>query len=250
MIKSKFISKYNNISHGFFNRLGGYSNGIYKSLNCGRGSNDIKKNINKNLIKVCKKIKCNKNKLVLLNQVHSNKVYLLNKIPKKKLKGDALITNKNKFALGILTADCAPIFIFDPYKNIIGAIHAGWKGTYKKIIYKAINKFKKKGSSTKNLIAVVGPCISKNRYEVKKDFLNKFLNQNQKNRRFFTFKRKKIFFSLNDHIASQLKEIGVNKIEIINKDTYLKKNNFFSARRSLKKNYYDYGRNISIIMIK
>ena len=250
MIKSKFISRYNNISHGFFNRLGGYSSGIYKSLNCGKGSNDNKKNINKNIIIACNKIKCDKKKLVLLNQVHSNKVYSLNKIPKKKLTGDALITNKNKYALGILTADCAPIFIFDPKKKIIAAIHAGWKGTYKKIVNKTINKFKKRGSRAKDLIAVIGPCISKYRYEVKKDFLIKFLNQNKKNKRFFTFVKKKIFFTLNGYIRNQLKEIGVNKIEIINKDTYLKKINFFSARRSLKKNYYDYGRNISIIMIK
>tara|TARA_B100001996_G_scaffold27550_1_gene21148 strand:- start:429 stop:1181 length:753 start_codon:yes stop_codon:yes gene_type:complete len=250
MIKSKLISRYSDISHGFFNRLGGYSSGIYKSLNCGKGSNDNKKDINKNLTKVCNKVKCNKNKLILLNQVHSNKIYTLNKIPKKKLIGDALITSKRKLALGILTADCAPIFIFDPYKNIIAAIHAGWKGAYKKIIYKAINKFKKKGSRIIDLIAVIGPCISKHTYEVKKDFLKKFLNQNQKNRRFFIFKKNKIFFNLNDCIKNQLSEIGVNKIEIINKDTYLRKNNFFSHRRSLKNKYNDYGRNISVIMIK
>ena len=85
MIKSKLLSKYQNISHGFFNKLGGYSDGIYKSLNCGVGSNDKKNNINKNLKKVCKKINCARNKLVLLNQIHSNKVFSINKIPKKNL---------------------------------------------------------------------------------------------------------------------------------------------------------------------
>ncbi len=144
MIKSKLISKYKNISHGFFNKLGGYSNGIYKSLNCGTGSKDNKNNINKNLKKICRKIKCTKTKLVLLNQTHSNKVFSIKKIPKKKPIGDALITSKSKYALGILTADCAPVFIFDPKKNIISAIHAGWKGAYKKIIYKSIDELKKK----------------------------------------------------------------------------------------------------------
>mgnify|MGYP001211606844 FL=1 len=250
MIKSKLISKYKNISHGFFNKLGGYSNGIYKSLNCGTGSKDEKININKNLRKVCKKIKCTKNKLILLNQIHSNKVISIKKIPKKKPIGDALITSKNKYALGILTADCAPVFIIDPEKNIISAIHAGWKGAYKKIIYKTIYQLKKRGSNIKDLIVVIGPCISKQNYEVKKDFLKKFLNQNKKNIRFFIFYKKKIFFSLNEYIKSQFKDIGVKNIEIINKDTYLNKNNFFSSRRSLKNNYYDYGRNISVIMIK
>ena len=144
MIKSKLIGKHKNISHGFFNNLGGYSNGIYKSLNCGIGSKDIKININKNLKKVCQKIKCSKKNLILLNQIHSNKVFSINKTPKKKPLGDALITTKSKLALGILTADCAPIFIFDPKKKIIAAIHAGWKGTYKKIIYKTVYDLKKK----------------------------------------------------------------------------------------------------------
>ena len=250
MIKSKLISKYKNISHGFFNKLGGYSNGIYKSLNCGTGSKDNKNNINKNLKKICRKIKCTKTKLVLLNQTHSNKVFSIKKIPKKKPIGDALITSKSKYALGILTADCAPVFIFDPKKNIISAIHAGWKGAYKKIIYKSIDELKKKGSNVKDLIVVVGPCISKYNYEIKKDFLSKFIKQNKKNIRFFSFNKKKIFFSLNEYIRSQLKNIGVKNIEIINKDTYLRKNNFFSSRRSLKNKYYDYGRNISVIMIK
>ncbi len=84
MIRSKLISRYKNISHGFFNKLGGYSVGIYKSLNCGVGSKDNKRNINKNIEKVCQKIKCSKSKLVLLKQMHSSKVVSLIKIPKKK----------------------------------------------------------------------------------------------------------------------------------------------------------------------
>jgi uncharacterized protein, YfiH family len=250
LIKSKLINKYQNISHGFFNKLGGYSEGIYKSLNCGSGSKDKKKNINKNLQKVCKKISCKKNKLVLLNQIHSNKVFSINRIPTKKPIGDALITSKSKFALGILTADCAPIFIFDPKIKIIAAIHAGWKGAYKKIVYKTVNELKKKGSDVNDLIAVIGPCISINKYEVKKDFLKKFINQDKKNRRFFYFYKKKIYFNLKEHIKNQLKDIGLKNIEIINKDTYIRKNNFFSHRRSLKNKYHDYGRNISVIMIK
>ena len=74
--------------------------------------------------------------------------------------------------------------------------------------------------------------------------------QNKKNKRFFTIHKRKIFFSLNEYILDQLKDIGVKNIEIIKKDTYFYKNNFFSSRRSLKNNFNDYGRNISVIMIK
>jgi uncharacterized protein, YfiH family len=219
-------------------------------LNCGIGSNDKKKNINKNLKKVCKKISCSRNKLVLLKQIHSNKIFSINNIPLKKPIGDGLITSKNKFALGILTADCAPILIFDPKKKIIAALHAGWKGAYKKIAYKTVNNLKKSGCNVHDLIVVIGPCISKYKYEVKKDFLKKFIHQNKKNKFYFNFNKKKIFFNLNEYIKNQFKEIGVKNIEIINKDTYMRKNNFFSYRRSLKNKYYDYGRNISVIMIK
>ena len=134
MIKSKLIKKYKSISHGFFNKFGGYSDGIYKSLNCGAGSNDNKKNINKNLEKVCKKISCSKNKLVLLNQIHSNKVIIIKEYKKNiNLNGDGFITKNKKIILGILTADCAPIFFYDEITKTIAAAHAGWRGCFKNI---------------------------------------------------------------------------------------------------------------------
>ena len=250
MINSRLLKNYKNISHGFFNSLGGYSRGIYKSLNCGIGSKDKKKNIHANIKKVCKKIGCSKNNLVLLQQIHSNKVHAINKIPKKKLIGDSIFTNRKKIAIGILTADCAPVLIYDPENNFVSAIHVGWKGAYKKIIKKTLNNFKKKGSKLRKLIAVIGPCIAKKSYEVKNDFLIKFIKQKKTNKDFFIFKNKKIYFSLNEYIKNQLKNNGIKNIEIIKKDTYLNKNNFFSSRRSLKNNFNDYGRNISIIMIK
>ena len=250
MFKSKLLNKFDEIEHGFFNSKGGYSNGIYESLNCGIGSKDLKKNVVRNLEKVAKQINTTKQNIILLNQVHSNKVFNVRDIFKKRRIGDGLITNRKKLALGILTADCAPILIFDPKKKIIAALHAGWKGAFKDIIGKTINKLNQKGSKSKDLIAVVGPCISIKNYEVKKDFLNKFLQKSKKNIKFFKLYNKKIFFSLNSYIKSQLINMKVKKIEIIHKDTFPKKNNFFSSRRSIKNKFNDYGRNISIIMIK
>ena len=250
MFKSKKLSKFKKIRHGFFNRLGGVSKGIYKGLNCGLGSDDKIIDVRKNIEKVCQKIGCNKNSLVLLDQIHSNYVYKISKIPKKKLKGDSLITNKKGIALGILTADCAPVFIYDPVNNLISALHAGWKGAYKKIVSTTLKKFKSNGSNFKNLIAVIGPCIGKENYEVRNDFLDKFINLDKSNKKFFKMKRDKIYFSLKDYIKEQLMKSGVKNIEIISKDTYKLNNNFFSARRSIKNKLHDYGRNISVIMIK
>ena len=250
MIKSKILKEYKNINHGFFNRIGGNSTGIYKSLNCGLSSLDKKQNVQKNLDIVCKKIGCKKNHLIVLNQVHGSKVFYLNKNRKKKIKGDGLITNKSGIALGILTADCAPLLFYDSKNNMIAVAHAGWKGAYKQISKKIIKNFVKKGSSIQDINAVIGPCIAQNNYEIKNDFKKKFIKQNQKNRIYFKSVKNKFFFSLQDYIADQLIRLGIKKLEIIKKDTYNLKNNFFSSRRSIKEKNHDYGRNISLIMIK
>ena len=252
MISAKNLKKFKEINHGFFDNKGGHSKGIYKSLNCGIGSSDNKKDIKKNLKIVCKKLSSSHKKLVLLNQVHSNKFHFIekkNKSFKRKLIGDALITNKKKIIIGILTADCVPILIYDKNRKMISAIHAGWKGAYKGVVKKVINFFLKTGSESKDLIAAIGPSISQNSYEIKRDFKNKFLDQNKKNETFFKKIKNKTYFGLNKYVYTQLKDLGIKKIDIIDKDTYNPKNNFFSARRSIHKKENDYGRNISIIMI-
>jgi len=249
LIKSKKFKKFKIIKHGFFNNLGGVSSGVYKSLNCGMGSNDSRRNVRKNLKIVSKKIGTNK-KLVLLNQLHSSKIYFINKLPKKKLFGDGLVTKTRAIPIGILTADCAPILFYDPKKNIIGAVHSGWKGAYKEIGVKMVKFLKKKGSKISDICAVIGPCISQNNYEIKNDFKTKFLRKSIKNKKYFKMVKNKIYFDLKGYIYRQLKNVGINNIEIIKKDTFNPKNNFFSARRSLNKKINDYGRNISIIMIK
>ncbi len=252
MIISKKLKKFKNIKHGFFNRAGGLSTGIYNSLNCGPGSFDKKENILKNIKIVCKKIGCSNKKLILLNQVHSNKFIFIEKNHnfKKKIKSDASIASTKNIALGVLTADCAPILIYDNKLKMISAIHAGWKGAYKGIVNKVLNFFLKKGSNIKNICAVVGPCISGKSYEVKKNFKQRFVKKDKKSINFFKTKKNKTYFCLNKYVYNQLRQLGIKNLELINKDTYYKKNNFFSARRSIHNNEVDYGRNISIIMIK
>ena len=205
------------IRHGFFNRFGGVSKGIYKGLNCGLGSDDKIRDVKKNIEKVCYKIGCNKNNLVLLDQIHSNYVYKISKIPKKKLKGDSLITNKKGIALGILTADCAPIFIYDSKLKIISAIHSGWKGSLKGIAEKIIDFLIKNGSKKNNLKVVIGPCIRQNNYEVKRDFYKTFIKSSINNKIFFKNYKKKIYFNLPGFISYQIKKKGVKNIEVIKK---------------------------------
>tara|TARA_B100000795_G_scaffold227000_1_gene183198 strand:- start:169 stop:867 length:699 start_codon:yes stop_codon:yes gene_type:complete len=231
--------------------LGGKSTGIFKSLNCGPGSSDKKKNILKNLEIISRKIKAKTKKIILLNQVHGNKFYYISKNSKlnNKFEGDALVTNKRNLPIAVLTADCAPILIYDESNKMIAAIHAGWKGAYKDIVNKVINFMFKKGCSPENITAVVGPCISINNYQVGEDFKERFIKKDKKNIIFFKKNKNKSYFNLNKYILFQLRSLNIKKIDIINKDTFSDKNNFFSARRSISRNEVDYGRNISIIMI-
>ena len=252
MIRSKKLKKLNGINHGFFNRKGGKSKGIYRSLNCGTGSKDKKINVNQNLKIVQKKFFKNSKEIFLLHQLHSNKFIYINKnykIQKKKIKADAIITNQKKLPIGILTADCVPILIFDDISKIAAAIHAGWRGAFKGIISRVINFMIRQGCKRKNIYVAIGPSISQKDYNVKEDFFRRFLKKDKKNKIFFKKRKGFIYFNLPKYVKSQLKSLKITNIDHININTFDNKNNFFSARRSLRLKHDDYGRNISIIMI-
>ena len=252
MIKSKKLSKFSDIDHGFFNQKGGVSKGIYKSLNCGIGSKDQKNNVRRNLDIVKSKLGVNSKKIFFVRQNHSNKFVFLNKnsnIKNKSIKADAIISEKKKIPIAVLTADCVPILIYDNSRKMIAAIHAGWRGAYNGIIQKVIKFMLNKRCNTKNMIVAIGPCISRKNYEVKKKFKDKFIKKDSSNFQFFNSRKNKIYFDLSNYVKKQVKLNRIKNIDLINIDTFNKRNNFFSARRSLKLNHNDYGRNISIIMI-
>ena len=249
MFYSKNLKKFKKIKHCFFSRKGGFSKGFYKGLNCGRGSKDKKKNILKNLTYVSQKMFIKKNKLVLMNQTHSARVIEVKKNNYKKImNSDAIITKDKGIALGVVTADCVPVIIYDFKNEIVGCIHAGWKGAFSGIIKNTINKIKKINSKTK-IFASIGPCIGVKNYEVDLIFYKKFLNKSKKNKRYFSHKNKnKKLFNLRKFVADKLLELKVI-IDHVNHDTFREKTNFFSYRRSFKLKQNDYGRCISIVRL-
>ena len=251
MIKSKKLSKIKIIKHGFFNKTGGKSKKIYKSLNCGPGSKDNPSDVKKNLQIVKKKIKSTAKSIFLLHQIHSNKFVYINKKNtfKSKPKADAVITNQTNIPIGVLTADCVPILICDEKKKLVAAIHAGWKGAFKGIVNNVISFMHKKGCKKKSIFAAIGPCIGRKSYNVKDDFKKRFLKKDISNKTYFSYKKNTIYFDLANYVRSQLKLNKITNIDMKNIDTFNKKNNFFSARRALRLKHDDYGRNISIIMI-
>ena len=135
MFYSDNLKKNKDIEHCFFSRKNGVSKGIYESLNCGIGSLDKKEDVQKNLGVVTKNFKIEKKQLILMNQTHSNKVQIVeSKNNLERIKADAMLTQNNELALCVLTADCAPILIYEKDKKIIGCIHAGWKGAINGVI--------------------------------------------------------------------------------------------------------------------
>ena len=251
MFTSKKLLKQKKISHGFFNKNGGKSLGIYKSLNCGIGSNDKKNKIEQNLKIVKNCIGKKSKKIFLPYQIHSNKFVFINKKSNlsKKIKADAIITDQKKQPIAVLTADCVPILLYDHKKNMIAAIHAGWRGAFKGIIKKVLSFMFKKGCKKDSIIAAIGPCIKQKSYKVKEDLRKKFIKKNKQNKFFFKKKNNIIYFDLPNFIRSQIRLNKITKIDMLNIDTFERKNNFFSARLSQKLKHDDYGRNISIIMI-
>tara|TARA_X000001036_G_scaffold433932_1_gene472418 strand:+ start:656 stop:1411 length:756 start_codon:yes stop_codon:yes gene_type:complete len=250
MFYSKNFKKFRYIKHCFFSRKGGFSNGIYQSLNCGRGSKDIKKNINKNLYFVSKKMKVSPTKLMLMNQTHSNKVVVIDEKNKKlkRFKSDAIVTKLRGIALGVVTADCVPIILYEPNNQIIGCIHAGWKGALSGIIENTIKKFKKLNSKNK-LFASVGPCIDRKSYEVDIRFYKRFLSKSKRNSYYFVKKNKnRKLFDLRKYVNDKLVKFNV-KVDHVQHDTFKEKDSFFSYRRSQKLNEKDYGRCISVISL-
>ena len=252
MFFSKKLKKFENIKHCFFSRKNGVSKGYYESLNCGLGSGDNKENVLKNLELVSKEIGCKKESLITLNQKHSNQVIYFKdeKSVKNKLSGDAIISEVKNIGLGILTADCAPIFFYDPRKKIIGCAHAGWKGALNGIINNTVKKFNELNSNSSDLIAIVGPCIKKDNYEVKEDFLKKFIIQDKKNEIFFErIDDQKYNFDLRGFINKEISNLNIKNIENIEMDTFSEEDFFYSYRRSCHNNERDYGRCVSVILM-
>ena len=251
-LKKNYLSiKKSLIKHGFFTRLEGLSKKQFKSLNCSISNGDNQKNVSKNRLIAMKNLNLDNKKLILIKQTHSSKVIRINKTNlHKNLEADGMITSLNNVVLGVLTADCAPIFIYDDTNKFVCSLHSGWKGSLNNISQNAVKLFDKYNIKRNNLFAIIGPCLGVNNYEVDKDFERKFISKNIKYSKFFRNKNNvKSFFNLRGLINYQLKELGLKKIYNINRDTYSDQNLFFSHRHTTHKGKKTTGRLINLISL-
>lgn len=221
------------ITYGFFSKEGGCSKGNYDFLNCSYSSGDNRKLVTANINTAKKKLGLEDSKIKLIRQIHSNKVEIIDqKNFNEKIVADGSITKNKNIALAIMTADCAPIFIFDLDCSFVCCLHIGWKGCLNNIVKIAVNIFAK--ITSQELIAIIGPCLSKENFEVEEKFKDVFITQDLHYENFFTIKsnQQKPHFDMRGLINHQLRSCSVHKISNVDIDTYSNEHLFFSHRRS------------------
>ncbi len=240
-------------AHGFLTRGGGHSSGIFASLNCGLGSGDDPDLVTKNREIVARQLTIDPANLVSAWQVHSaDVIHVAKPWPQdQRPKVDGMVCNTKGIAIGVLTADCAPILFADAQANIIGACHAGWKGALAGVSSATITAMEKLGANRGRITAVIGPTISKTNYEVGPDFPPQFISADSGNQKFFTASARAnhYMFDLPGYLLHRLQQDGIETAINLDLCTYADESRFYSYRRATHRGEKDYGRLISAIAL-
>lgn len=237
--------------HGFLGRRGGASAGIYSSLNVGLGSDDDASAVAANR-RVTTAAVAPAAALVTLFQVHGADVVTATAPcpDNARPRADALVTDRPGLALGILTADCAPILFADVAAGVIGAAHAGWKGALGGVAEATVAAMERLGADRDRIAAAIGPCIAKASYEVDDAFLARFAATDAAYEGFFSAARPGHHrFDLEGFVTSHLAAAGVRTVHALGLDTYADETRFFSYRRATHRGEPDYGRQLSLIAL-
>ena len=192
-------------------------------------------------------------RLFFLKQTHSKDVFIVDRITEKpitlfEIEGDAIVTQEKNIGIGVVTADCVPLFLIDTKNNAIAAIHAGWKGLSLKIITETIDKMALNfGTNLTDLKVYIGPSADVCCYEVQLDFLEHF-DTSIFNDKIVEKKDGNIFFNPKKDalIELQAKGLSLSQIDFSNHFCTICHESFCSVRRE-KENA---GRQPSVIYIK
>ncbi len=237
--------------HGFLGRQGGVSEGIYASLNVGLGSADVAEAVAENRARAVAAVAPGA-ALVTLHQVHSTTVVPVTTAfaDAARPHADALVTATPGLALGILTADCAPILLADAEAGVIGAAHSGWKGALGDIAGETVTAMERLGARREHIFAAIGPCIARASYEVDAGFRDRFLADDVEHEGFFSRgKGDRYQFDLEGFVAMRLAAAGVRRVAALGLDTYSDPMRWFSYRRTTHAGEADYGRQLSLISL-
>jgi len=242
----------NGIRHGFFTRAGGVSQGVYRGLNVGQGSDDRPQDVAENRNRVARWMGVDTPRLVTVHQVHSADAVAVDApFGAERPRADAMVTDRPGVALGVLTADCGPVLFADPEARVIGAAHAGWKGAFTGILEATVEAMERLGAARRRITAVLGPSISQSAYEVGPEFIERFVSADPANERWFapSSRAGHAMFDLNGYTVDRLAAAGVDASQL-GLCTYAEEDRFFSYRRTTHRKEPDYGRQISAIVLQ
>ncbi|MFN3523505.1 MAG: peptidoglycan editing factor PgeF [Phenylobacterium sp.] len=239
------------VRHAFFTRQGGVSQGIYASLNIGRGSGDAPDDVAENRRRAAARFGVGPEALLTCYQVHSPDVQIVEAPWDKPPEADGVATRRTGLICGALAADCAPILLADPQARVVAAAHAGWKGALTGVAEAAVARMVELGAEPARMTAVIGPCIGPASYEVGLEFLDRFVAADAGAERFFApgAAPDKRQFDLPAFVLSRLNAAGVANAAWIGRDTCAEDSLFYSNRRAFKRGEPDYGRLLSAIML-
>jgi polyphenol oxidase len=242
------------LRHAFFTRQGGVSQGIYASLNGGQGSDDDEVAVAENRARMAAHMGVAPAQFCSLYQIHSASCVPVTTpwTREARPQADAMVTATPGIALAIGTADCGPILFADPAARVIGAAHAGWKGAIGGVLEATITSMETLGAARANIIAVLGPMLSQDNYEVGAEFEAQFMAQDAANARFFRVGTREghPHFDLPGYITARLEAAGLGHVHNLARCTYAKEELFFSYRRKTHRGEADYGRLISAIVLE
>lgn len=240
------------ISHGFFGRGGGVSEGKYSSLNTGRGSGDNLAHVEENRKRVAQAIGTTNERLLSNHQIHSTKVTAVKKPWQdgQQPKADGIVTKVPGLAISALSADCSPVLFADVNAGVIGAAHAGWRGALAGVTDETVTAMVSLGAERKNIVAAIGPCIGPQHFEVGPEFVGEFITENLGNAKFFTKgEGDRSYFDIKAYLVRKLLKAGVGRAAALPDCTYAQNEEYFSYRHNSHNDIEDYGRNISVIML-
>jgi polyphenol oxidase len=237
------------VTHGFFTREGGVSAGVYASLNGGPGSGDDAAAVAENRARVARCLGAGH--LVSLHQVHSaDAVRVAGPWEGDRPRADAMATDRPGLALAVLTADCAPVLLADPRAGVVGAAHAGWKGALGGVLEAAVEAMEGLGAERDRIVAAIGPAISQRAYEVGPEFVERFLDDDRENGRYFAGgPGDRAMFDLPGYCLARLGAAGVGMAAWTAHCTYSDPDRFYSYRRACHAGEPDYGRLVSAIAL-
>jgi polyphenol oxidase len=252
-LESPLLSAVPGLRHAFFSRDGGVSDGIYAGLNGGIGSNDDPAKVAENRRLMAEQMGVTLDHFLTLFQVHSPDAVVASAPwdTASRPRADAIVTRAEGLAIGVTAADCGPILFADPNARVIGAAHAGWKGALTGIIESTVGAMEGLGAERAGIVAAIGPLIRQRSYEVGNEFVERFVEADAENTRFFlpASREGHAMFDLAGFIRMRLEDAGVLMIDDTGVDTYSDER-FFSYRRSVHRNEPDYGRHVHAIVLE